>query len=75
MSDAAALLAAVSDALNACERSGVLVSLTEGAVATSCGYVLAVGDPRLGSRWAVRMRIEHGGEHGRVEITEGERQA
>jgi hypothetical protein len=70
--DAAPLLAAVADALNACERSGILVSLTEGAVTTRCGYVLAVGDARLGSRWAVRMRIEHGGEDDgpRREITE-----
>lgn len=75
MTDAGALLAAVADALNACERSGILASLTEGAVTTRCGYVLAVGDSRLGSRWAVRMRIEPGGEPdtpaGRVEIHEG----
>ena len=73
--DAAALLASVADALNACERSGILVSLTEGAVTTRCGYVLAVGDPRLGGRWAARMRMEHGGEGGRTEITEGEQRA
>jgi hypothetical protein len=75
-SDATSLLAAIAAALNACERSGLLVSLTEGAVTTRCGYVLAVGDPRLGSRWAPRMRIEFDpdgdGPGRRTEITEGE---
>jgi hypothetical protein len=54
--DIAALLSAVSEALNALERAGIAVDLDHGAVLTACGYVLPVGDARLGSRWAVRMR-------------------
>jgi hypothetical protein len=54
--DPARLLAAVADALNACERAGITVTIPGGAVATEHGYVLPVGDPRIGSRWAVRTR-------------------
>ena len=56
--DPARLLAAVAEALNACERNGLAVDLEHGAALTVRGYVLPVGDPRLGSRWAVRQRLE-----------------
>ena len=59
-SDAARLLAAVADALNQCERHGLAVDLEHGAMLTAQGYVLPVGDSRLGSRWAVRSRLETG---------------
>lgn len=58
--DPAALLAAVADALNACERHGLAVDLEHGAALTTRGYVLPVGDARLGSRWAVRERLPAG---------------
>ena len=48
-----ALLAAVADALNACEQSGLAVSPDHGAVLTQAGYVLYIGGswvPRLRSR-------------------------
>ncbi len=57
-SDPGRLLASVADALNACERYGLIVDLEHGAALTSRGYVLPVGDSRLGSRWAVRERLE-----------------
>ena len=57
-SDASALLSAAAEALNALERAGIAVDLAHGAVLTGYGYVLPAGDARLGSRWAVRMRIE-----------------
>ncbi len=57
-SDPARLLASVADALNACERHGLVVDLEHGAALTSRGYVLPVGDARLGSRWAVRQKME-----------------
>ena len=57
-SDASRLLAAVAEALNACERHGLAVDLEHGAALTARGYVLPVGDSRLGSRWAVRSRLE-----------------
>lgn len=66
--DAPSLLAAIADALNAAERAGIAVDLNHGAVLTTYGYVLPVGDARLGSRWAVRTRIEP--EMCRAEITE-----
>ena len=56
--DPARLLEAVADALNACERNGLAVDLEHGAALTTRGYVLPVGDSRLGSRWAVRQRLE-----------------
>jgi hypothetical protein len=56
--DPARLLAAVADALNQCERHGLAVDLEHGAALTVRGYVLPVGDARLGSRWAVRSRLE-----------------
>jgi hypothetical protein len=59
-SDPSRLLAAVADALNACERHGLAVDLDHGAALTSLGYVLPVGDARLGSRWAVRTRLPPG---------------
>jgi hypothetical protein len=31
-------------------------------VSTRYGHVIPVGDPRLGSRWAVRPRLESGSE-------------
>lgn len=55
--DAARLLGLVADALNQCERAGVPVQLTHGTVVTEHGYVLAVGDGRLGHRWQARPRI------------------
>ena len=55
-SDPAVLLGAVAEALNTCERHGLIVDLERGAVMTSRGYVMPVGDCRLGSRWAVRAR-------------------
>lgn len=58
VSDHARLLAAVAEALNACERHGLVVDLEHGAALTTRGYVLPVGDSRLGSRWAVRSRLE-----------------
>lgn len=57
-SDHGRLLSAVADALNACERHGLVVDLEHGAALTSRGYILPVGDGRLGSRWAVRTRLE-----------------
>ena len=56
-SDPARLLASVADALNALEKAGITVDLAGGAVMTPRGYVMAVGDPRLGSRWAARTRL------------------
>lgn len=52
------LLTAVADALNACERHGLIVDLERDGAITSRGYVLPVGDSRLGSRWVVRTRLE-----------------
>ena len=60
VTDPARLLAAVADALNQCERHGLAVDLEHGAALTARGYVLPVGDARLGSRWAVRSRLETG---------------
>lgn len=56
-SDPSRLLAAVADALNQCERNGLAVDLEHGAALTARGYVLPVGDARLGSRWTVRNRL------------------
>jgi len=56
--DPARLLGAVAEALNALERAGIAADLAHGAVLTTYGYVLPAGDPRLGSRWAVRTRID-----------------
>ena len=56
-SDPARLLSSVADALNALEKAGITVDLAGGAVMTPRGYVMAVGDPRLGSRWAARTRV------------------
>ncbi len=56
--DARYLLECVAEALNACERAGLSVDLAGGAVMTPRGYVMAVGDPRLGSRWAARPRVQ-----------------
>ena len=53
------LLTAVAEALNACERAGIAVDLEHGAALTSRGYILPVGEGRLGSRWAVRTRLEN----------------
>ena len=55
--DAARLLGAVADALNALENAGITVELAGGAVMTSRGYVMALGDDRLGSRWQARTRL------------------
>ena len=55
--DPARLLAAVADALNALERAGIVTEVDHCAVSTRYGYVIPVGDPRLGSRWAYRARI------------------
>ena len=51
------LLSLVADALNACERAGMVVDASNGALACRYAYILPVGDSRLGSRWAVRMRL------------------
>jgi hypothetical protein len=61
-SDPAHLLSVVADALNACERHGLVVDLEHGAVMSVRGYVLPVGDARLGHRWAVRQRLEPEGD-------------
>lgn len=61
-SDPHRLLAAVADALNACERHGLIVDLEKDGAVTSRGYVLPVGDGRLGSRWAVRRKLPTSGE-------------
>jgi hypothetical protein len=56
------LLSAVAEALNALERAGITADVDHDAVSTRYGYVLPVGDARLGSRWAVRSRLETGTE-------------
>jgi hypothetical protein len=56
-SDPGRLLAAVADALNALEDAGITVDLAAGAVMTPRGYVMAVGDDRLGSKWQARTRL------------------
>jgi hypothetical protein len=57
MADAGRLLAAVADALNALENAGITADLAAGAVMTPRGYVMAVGDDRLGSKWQARTRL------------------
>jgi len=57
--DVPQLLGAVADALNKCERAGIAVTLAGGAAQTDHGYVMAVGDRRLGTRWAARLRAHH----------------
>ena len=57
------LLAAVADALNALERAGIIADVDHDSVSTRYGYVIPVGDGRLGTRWAVRQRLSaQGGE-------------
>jgi hypothetical protein len=56
--DHARLLAAIADALNTCERHCLIVDLERDAVMPSRGYVMPVGDGRLGRRWRVRQRLE-----------------
>jgi len=52
---AAGLLAAVADALNACEAAGLVVALEGGAVATHAGFILVVGEPQIcGERFVTR---------------------
>ena len=63
--DPGRLLAAVADALNQCERAGIAVQLVHGTAVTGHGYVLAVGDARLGARWQARARLPHPDGHGR----------
>lgn len=55
--DPAVLLAAVADALSRCERAGIAVQLVHDSILTEQGYVLSVGDPRLGTRWQARPRL------------------
>ena len=62
--DPARLLAAVADALNACERAGMPASLDYGVVVTEHGYVLPMGDPRLGNRWQARPKVPAPGSDG-----------
>jgi hypothetical protein len=50
--DAAAMLAAVADALTACEQAGIRVKLRHGAVDTRHGYVLPAG-----GEWVARTRL------------------
>lgn len=57
--DPAVLLAAIADALNQCERAGVVIDSPASAVMTSHGYVLPSGDARPGSRWQARPRLRH----------------
>lgn len=52
------LLAAVADALNACERAGLPVELEHGAVMTSHGYVLPARNPLDRDRWAARPKVD-----------------
>jgi hypothetical protein len=47
--DAERLLAAVAEALTACEAAGIEVRLKHGIVVTQAGYVLPVND-----RWVAR---------------------
>jgi hypothetical protein len=54
--DARRLLSDVAGALNACERAGIPVDLSHEVVVTGYGYVLPIGDPRLGARWQARMK-------------------
>lgn len=54
------LLSFLADALNACERAGIPVSLDHGIVVTGYGYVLPLGEPRLGNRWQARAKIDGG---------------
>ena len=56
-SDPARLLCSVADALNALENAGITVDLAGGAVMTERGYVMAVGDDRLGHKWQARTRL------------------
>jgi hypothetical protein len=60
MPDAARLLSSVADALNQCERNGIAVEADHGGILSRYGYVLPAGDARLGSRWAVRTRMDAG---------------
>ena len=55
--DAARLLSAVADALNALENAGLTVDLAGGAGMTPRGSVMALGDDRLGNRWQARTRL------------------
>ena len=55
--DAARLLSAAADALNALENAGITVDLAAGAVMTPRGYVMPLGDARLGSKWQARTRL------------------
>ena len=57
MADAGRLLSSLADALNALENAGITVDLAGGAVMTPRGYVMAVGDDRLGSKWQARTRL------------------
>ena len=56
MPDAARLLAAIADALNAAERAGITVEHPSIALMTSHGDVLPIGDDRLGARWTARPK-------------------
>jgi hypothetical protein len=55
--DPATLLSSLADALNDCERNGLIVDLKAGIAMTSRGYVIPVGDDRLGHRWQARTRL------------------
>ena len=55
--DTTRLLTTVADALNALENAGITVDLAAGAVMTPRGYVMAIGDGRLGNRWQARTRL------------------
>ena len=55
--DTTRLFASVADALNALENAGITVDLAAGAVMTPRGYVMALGDGRLGNRWQARTRL------------------
>lgn len=54
------LLKGLADALNACEKAGLLVYLADGAAITNEGYALPVGGAgevsMIGERWVARTR-------------------
>lgn len=55
MEHEAFLLKQVADALNACERAGMALDLSHGAVTSRAGYVLPGGP---GQGWSVRLRTD-----------------
>ncbi len=62
MADAGSLLAAVADALNACEAAGLKPKLRHGIVFSRAGYVLPVSDHQWGARTLRYTEFSDGGE-------------